>query len=553
MRRVLKPAASYAVLLILLFAIAALAVRQTLLFIGDRLPEHDYIVVAVLVCFITYGFMLIAGAFGLWAIQFATQAESRRRIGRLVETMDYLQDGFLAVDRRGRVTGANPVAKIFAGGTIDPQQTLQEVFPGLGDSDVTELIEATHPTELEKTTWSDGESRTLRFRSQHTDDLIILLISDVTAMEARRHRKRQAARIQLIGQLARGLAYDMNNLLCTISGHAALLRKLPEGSPDRDRSLLAINRSVDKGTSMAGHLLELSAGNPALSAHPMNAEYVRAAIQSLEDSLPPGWVIEQELAPLPPIALTGIKVEQIVLNLGLLIAEQTSQPSTLTIAIGAPDPQQPLFDVGEEFAGVLLIVSSTLDAASQVHDMSDEGGVIVSVIRTMIEDVDGRLDQVEGPDGEPGYRVSLPYKLLDSNAQLAFDYASELQPYVTGWHVLLAAPAGRTHELQRLVAALDVNRQEATDVAALLNHVEDDARTDAIILDEQLAPREWNGVIRALKKLTPGSALVLVVDSPLEADDDEAARDYVVIGTNASPQETLLAIIEARALAGKRS
>ena len=71
----------YAVLLIVLFAIAAVAVSQILVYLEYHTTADFKVVTSVMIA-LTLGFMLIAGAFGIWAIQFAGAAESRRRIGR---------------------------------------------------------------------------------------------------------------------------------------------------------------------------------------------------------------------------------------------------------------------------------------------------------------------------------------------------------------------------------------------------------------------------------------------------------------------------------------
>jgi len=75
-----KESWSYAVLMVILFAIAAIAVAVTIDFLHTRVEEEDIGAVTVMLWSLTMGFMLIAGAFGLWSIQFAAGAESRRRI-----------------------------------------------------------------------------------------------------------------------------------------------------------------------------------------------------------------------------------------------------------------------------------------------------------------------------------------------------------------------------------------------------------------------------------------------------------------------------------------
>ena len=106
---------SYAVLLIVLFAISAIAVQQVIAYLESSISISAYRVAVISIWTLTLGFMLIAGAFGLWAIQFSAESESRRRIGQLVETIDYMSDGLVALDHRGRITAMNPTARRIAG------------------------------------------------------------------------------------------------------------------------------------------------------------------------------------------------------------------------------------------------------------------------------------------------------------------------------------------------------------------------------------------------------------------------------------------------------
>ena len=100
MRFIRKEAWGYAVLLIVLCATASVAAWQTISFLHGRLSESQFNIAAAAVWLQTLGFMLIAGAFGLWAVQFAGEAESRRRIALLVTAMDYIRDGLIEREER---------------------------------------------------------------------------------------------------------------------------------------------------------------------------------------------------------------------------------------------------------------------------------------------------------------------------------------------------------------------------------------------------------------------------------------------------------------------
>jgi hypothetical protein len=90
MKGFLRETHKYAILLIVLLAIASIAVWQTLSYLQERLATPEFSIVGSLVWILTLGFMLIAGAFGLVATRSSAQREGRRRVGQLVDAMDYM-------------------------------------------------------------------------------------------------------------------------------------------------------------------------------------------------------------------------------------------------------------------------------------------------------------------------------------------------------------------------------------------------------------------------------------------------------------------------------
>src|SRR5262249_42115744 len=131
MRLFSKEATRYAFLLICLFATAAMAVWHVLAYLGDRLDPHDYAVIATSGCIITFGFMLRAGACGLWGMQLGGVEKTRGGMGHLVDAMDYIQDGLIALARRGGLRGVNPAVKRITGTEAETNQNLADVFPCL--------------------------------------------------------------------------------------------------------------------------------------------------------------------------------------------------------------------------------------------------------------------------------------------------------------------------------------------------------------------------------------------------------------------------------------
>ena len=549
-----KESWSYAVLMIVLFAIAAIAVGQTISFLHTRVSEQDIGVVTAMLWSITMGFMLIAGAFGLWSIQFAAGAESRRRISAIVSTMDYLQDGLLAADSHDRVIGCNPAGQEMLHGTPYRKRPLVDLFPSLQPADVELLLHDTIPQEVERSHIDAGLTHTLRFRSQPTRGVTLILISDVTAARARRQNRQQAAKLQLVGELARAVANDFNNLLCGIAGHAALLPRLPPGAPELTESIESITDSAERGIALAGHLMELS--RPSSSAVParMVGDHVTSAAGALRDSLPAGWSVETEMHDVPATALTGMQIEQLVLNLGQVVAEGTGKADVISIILGPPGGH-PLLNIAERFCGGIVIVrsgSGGTELKSETPVSSEETGLILSVIRSILDGAGGELHQLTASDGRPMFRVALPVATALDTAEEQVELPFDIDRYVAHWNVLVAGRKHRHLNLVQRLQKLEVQVTLVDTIADILAATGKEERLDAVVIDWPLLGTHEEGTLKALVKLSPASGIVVLRDTKPRMGRHELP-EVVCIQEHANADRILMAMVEARSLAAARS
>lgn len=562
MKGFLKETYNYAILLVILFGIASIAVWQTLTYLHEHVPVENFGVVAALVWSLTLGFMLIAGSFGLWAIQFSSLAESRRRISQIVDAMDYFRDGLLVLDRKGRVMGANPSARELA--RTLPERgpiPLDKAFPFLSDEDRELLLQSRSPVEIERPCAAGEQSRVIRFRSQPADGVTLVLLSDITTAAAQRRHNRQAAQLQLIGQISRGVAHDFNNILCAISGHASLIGRLPPGSPDSADSLKAIAQSVERGSELAIHLLALARPATAADPHAVEHECVRLASEQLRNSLPPHWRIETRIEKIPPVSMSGLQLEQVILHMGLHAADGAAGASVMRILAGPPSADSFLFDVSNEYAGVVLIsVADVVALQSQATEFTVQpvvdSGVIVSVVRSMIEGAGGALQRLVARDKPAIFRIALPRGERTEGAGSSAlgtqspDIARDLSSLVLGWSILLAHSPARHSVTEAGLRRLGLTLQRAESLPSLLSELGSGTTLHCVVVEHSLIEKESAGILRAIRRLAPQAGIVVV---GADADQvQQAGTDAVAVPPNPDIQTLLIAIIESRGRSSKR-
>ena len=550
---------SYAVLLIILFAIASLAVMAVMNHIEEYVPAEQILTVSTLIWSLTLGFMLIAGAFGLWAIKFSGEIESRRRLSRFISAMDYLADPVIAVDRRGRITGANPAAARTLAVRAHDERLLTEVLPTLTDDNFSAILKAAEPVEVELSAPSGGLERILRLRAQPADDLVIVQISDVTKMNARRIQSMYMARLQLIGQLARGVTYDLTNLLGAISGHASLLARIPPGSIESRQSVDAILRSSEQGISIAQRLLELAQpGVAGPTATRSTGEHIRNAVAAIRESLPEQWKIEEDVEEsLPPVGIGGIQVEQMILNLALHAAERIGTIGRLRISAGRPSASRAMFNVGDKYACVVLVSASPSPDDSDMPGGQDsapidgEPGIIESVVRSMIEESGGNLFSMRGPYGSVIHRLTLSRPIPETSLHTGDGAIPEaVAQIVAGWRLLLAVPARKCDRMASTMTDAKIQVFRAHDMVSALAEIEKQGVLDAIVMDKTLMGTEVSGIVRAVTRLQP-EAGVVVIDEDAQSRIDQSCNAVFVPDPTDGPR-LFSALIEARNLAMRR-
>lgn len=561
-----KSAWRYAVLIIILFAIVAVTSAFIISYLEELMRDARYEqtiqVVSFAIWALTLGVMFLAGALGLWAIRSTAEIESRRRIGRFVNAMDYLRDGLVVLDRKGRITAFNPAVNKLAPYLIPERGpiTLGELFPSLLPQDSMALLESGPPCEIERNIVSPLGLRTLRFRSQPSSGVQLVLISDVTNLRTEEIRKRQVAQLQLIGRIAGGMAHDFNNILCAIDGHAALLKRQDLDPAMAARSLEIIADETRKGSVLSRQLLELGrAGAPGKPCDRLG-ETVAEAADLLKVALSPAWTVKTMITGGgPAVPLSIVQVEQIVLNLGLQAADAQAQPGTIMISLDIPG-QQHLRDVGNQFAAVILVsvegsgIPTGLPPADTLYkevSLDDVSGVISSVVGSLVAEAHGRLDYLTAPGGMCVYRVCLPHLALPYENQREGHPAQDLTAMVAHWSVLLAGADQKLDRLdQRLCQTGCVVARKDT-VVALLSSVESLRNLDAVVLEKQLLGEEAESLLKAMVKICPRVGIVVLCPDPLQ---ESAALSSLIVfeSAGATPEKIIRALITARTLAAGR-
>ena len=550
MQRIRQEDWHYALLLVVLFAISALATRAAIEYISPFVGGNDRIVVTLILCALTLGMMLISAAFALWFIKTGTRTITARNISDIVNTMSYIKDGVLAANRKGRIIGMNPAARQLLSPKSNQRATLAEICPALTESQLNQLLKSTNTEEVECDFFTNSKKYRLRIRSQKSKSATLLLINDVTDLARTQAQRKHAAYLQLIGHISQGIANDFNNILCGISGHASLIMRPGADTALIRQSAAAINDSAGRGIQLVGSLLGLSnssdtpASSPALSP----AEHVKNAVNAISANLHSSWQIISDINPAtPPTALTGRQIEHIIQGIGMLADDEHIQNRKLFIQLSPPSDAG-IYHTTDNSSGIIIITPSDLNITKQdtlKKCPTESSGTIQTVVDSILKQYNGQFECFRTTSGIPLYRICLPpappEKLLDIQERLP----PGLEAYIAGWQVMVCRKNSKNKkQLLQYFDSCHVRTEATAGIVELLAHIENKPNLHAIIVNSAELGSDKDGLLRAIAKLCPNVG-ILVLD-PNTNQDELNESEIITVPESYPPAKIAQAMIEAR-------
>ena len=549
----------YAVLMVLLFSIAAIATKEVIDFVTERVQAagqngestHEF---GAAIWLLTMGLMFLAGALGLLAVSTVAEQESRHRITRIVNSMNHLPDGLLAVDYQGIIRGANSSARKLALNL--KKKKLPELFPLLKLTEMQQLLNPNIPAEIETEHERNSNVRMLRLRSQPAEGLVLVFVSDITENHASKLRQQQASKLQILGRLSAGVAHDFSNILCAISGHASIIQRMSDDKTVIDGSVSVIQEQSDRGVRLSRQLLQLcrSSGPMGRSCESL-ADCLREAGELLKVGLTSKWNLSMQIeGPFPVVPFSHEQIVQIALNLALLASDSLAKPGSVSVRAFKPDPESK--DL-KNFAVIMTISASTSSVTEPEQSLfktipdasasNETTGVIPSVIRALIDESGGRLDELYASSVKCIYRVCMPHASVFYRSLI-----TPLRSVISGqismhkWNIFIV---GKDSALSASAAAFE---EAGAKVSALASPEEvfDAARSgskppDVIIADWKVFGNNAVNLFRAMHDLYPAAGVVMLS----EGQGDQALQKepwYIHLEHGFSKDALLDALVRSR-------
>ena len=252
---------------------------------------------------------------------------------------------------------------------------------------------------------------------------VLTITRDVTEERRLQEELNQAQKMEVVGQLATGIAHDINNVLTAISGYAALARaELPPGH-QTGQSLDQVEEAVLQAAGVVRGLLTFSHKMPINRQTVELRNVLVGAAQFVKRLLPAAIEVVLEGADGTPlwVSADGTQLQQVILNLAVNARDAMPDGGTLRFALRADEAGDGSAErPGRSQRFVRLVVSDTgqgIPAEVLPHlfepffttkPLGQGTGLGLATIKSVVEQHGGDVQVHSIPGCDAQFTISLP-------------------------------------------------------------------------------------------------------------------------------------------------
>jgi PAS domain S-box-containing protein len=348
------------------------------------------------------------------------EAEAIAHKSFLASIADRTPDEIYALDPAGRITWMNERAQSYK-----PSMSSGVSFLDIVSADSRELTEENlrqtlkgDDTEYEaRVSAIDGS---IRHTEAHTSPLwkngeidgVLVFLRDVTDRKREHELMAQSDKLRAVGELAAGVAHNLNNSLTVIQGRAQLLLRNATDEVS-SKSLQVITNAVEDGTKTLRRILEFARRD---SANEFAAVELNYLISSSIDIARPKWqsksrkgTIEVKVESGGPIYVMGEQAELREVVLNLIFNAVDAMPDGGTMEIGArAELESGCFWVADNGCGMPAEIASRIFEPFFTTKGKLGSGLGLSASHGIITRHKGEIFVVSEPGEGTRFEVRLP-------------------------------------------------------------------------------------------------------------------------------------------------
>lgn len=182
-----------------------------------------------------------------------------------------------------------------------------------------------------------GEVRSIRMYSTTIDHknepCLLIVFMDITDQKRTEDELRQAHKMDVVGQLAGGVAHEFNNMLTAIIGSAEMMERYVNDNPAQAKLLKTIQEAAGRSAVLTGQLLAFSRKGSTMPFQVWINKTVKSVIGMLEHTIDKKIRLETRLTATRDLVIGDpTQLQNALLNLGINARDAMPDGGTITYA-----------------------------------------------------------------------------------------------------------------------------------------------------------------------------------------------------------------------------